>query len=93
MAVPLEGGFRLSGAKQFIAAAGDADAFLVSVRHQGELALFWVPRDAAGAQLTLQRLADLSPRTLATMHGASFSGDGGNALRELALVVREVLLV
>jgi flavorubredoxin len=42
---------------------------------------------------TLQRLADLSPRTLATMHGASFSGDGGNALRELALVVREVLLV
>lgn len=40
---------------------------------------------------TLQRLADLEPRTLATMHGASFSGDGGRALRQLALVIREIL--
>ncbi len=40
---------------------------------------------------TLQRLADLEPRTLAAMHGASFSGDGGRALRELALVIREIL--
>jgi flavorubredoxin len=40
---------------------------------------------------TLQRLAALSPLTLATMHGASFSGDGGGALRDLARVLREVL--
>jgi len=40
---------------------------------------------------TLERLADLGPRTLATMHGASFSGDGSAALRALALVVREIL--
>jgi alkylation response protein AidB-like acyl-CoA dehydrogenase len=58
IAVPFEGGFRLSGTKQFIAAAADADAFLVSARHQGALALYWVPRDAAGTQLALQRLAD-----------------------------------
>jgi glyoxylase-like metal-dependent hydrolase (beta-lactamase superfamily II) len=38
---------------------------------------------------TLQRLADLEPRTLAVMHGSSFSGDGGPALRDLARVVRE----
>jgi len=33
---------------------------------------------------TLRQLAELSPRTLALMHGPSFSGDGGSALRALA---------
>jgi flavorubredoxin len=33
---------------------------------------------------TLHRLAELEPRTLAVMHGSSFSGDGGGALRGLA---------
>jgi flavorubredoxin len=33
---------------------------------------------------TIRRLAELSPRTLALMHGPSFSGDGGSALRALA---------
>jgi flavorubredoxin len=32
----------------------------------------------------LEHLADLEPRTLAVMHGPSFEGDGGVALRELA---------
>ena len=32
----------------------------------------------------LEQLADLEPRTLAVMHGSSFEGDGGVALRELA---------
>lgn len=40
---------------------------------------------------TLQRLAGLQPRTLAVMHGSSFSGDGGRAVRELAAVLREQL--
>jgi flavorubredoxin len=38
-----------------------------------------------------QRLARLEPKTLATMHGSVFSGDGGAALRDLARVMREVL--
>jgi flavorubredoxin len=33
---------------------------------------------------TMRMLADLEPTTLAVMHGASFKGDGGSALRELA---------
>jgi flavorubredoxin len=33
---------------------------------------------------TLRTLADLEPRTLALMHGASYRGDGGTALRGLA---------
>ena len=33
---------------------------------------------------TIRSLADLSPRTLALMHGPSFAGDGGRALRALA---------
>jgi len=33
---------------------------------------------------TMNRLADLEPSTLALMHGSSFSGDGGTALRALA---------
>ena len=40
---------------------------------------------------TLQRLAALKPRTLATMHGSSFSGDGERAVRGLAQVIREIL--
>lgn len=39
----------------------------------------------------MEELADLQPRTLAIMHGSSFRGDGGNALRGLASVMREVL--
>lgn len=39
----------------------------------------------------LQRLADLSPRTLAVMHGSSFRGDGGNQVRELAVVIKDLL--
>jgi flavorubredoxin len=33
---------------------------------------------------TMRRLADLEPRTLAIMHGSSYSGDCATALRELA---------
>jgi hypothetical protein len=33
---------------------------------------------------TIRRLADLSPHTLALMHGSSFAGDGAAALRALA---------
>jgi alkylation response protein AidB-like acyl-CoA dehydrogenase len=58
LAVPFEGGFRLSGTKRFIAAAAAADGFVVSARCAGELALFWVGADAAGGQLTTHRLAD-----------------------------------
>ena len=39
----------------------------------------------------LQGLADLKPRTLATMHGSTFIGDGERALRDLAVVMRETL--
>jgi len=40
---------------------------------------------------TLQRLADLEPQVLAVMHGSSFAGDGGRALRELARIIAETL--
>jgi hypothetical protein len=33
---------------------------------------------------TIRQLAELSPRTLALMHGPSFAGDGASALRALA---------
>jgi flavorubredoxin len=39
----------------------------------------------------MQELADLKPRTLATMHGSVFVGDGEQALEELAGVIREVM--
>jgi hypothetical protein len=37
-----------------------------------------------GMGATLRRLSALEPRTLALMHGPSFAGDGGGALRALA---------
>lgn len=39
----------------------------------------------------LHSLADLQPRTLAAMHGSTFVGDGAQALRDLAVVMRETL--
>ena len=39
---------------------------------------------SAATGTTLRRLASLEPATLAVMHGSSFSGDGGAALRGLA---------
>jgi flavorubredoxin len=40
---------------------------------------------------TLKRLAALKPKTLATMHGSTFVGDGERALNDVAGVVKEVL--
>jgi len=40
---------------------------------------------------TLQRLAALKPRTLATMHGSTFVGDGAQALAGLTQVIQDVL--
>jgi len=57
-ATPFEGGYKLNGVKRFIAGAAQADAFLVSARAAGEVALLWLPRETAGAQLELEPLAD-----------------------------------
>jgi len=40
---------------------------------------------------TLQRLAELHPRRLATMHGSVYVGDGSKALYDLAAIWRELL--
>ena len=39
----------------------------------------------------LFRLAALKPKTLATMHGSTFIGDGERALRDLAAALKDVL--
>jgi flavorubredoxin len=39
----------------------------------------------------LESLAERAPRTLATMHGSTYYGDGAQALRDLAAVMRDVL--
>lgn len=39
----------------------------------------------------LQKLADLKPRTIVPMHGSAYAGDGERAIRDLAVVMREVL--
>lgn len=39
----------------------------------------------------LEGLARLEPRTLAIMHGSSYSGDGARAIRDLAAMMREVI--
>ncbi len=39
----------------------------------------------------LNRLSQLKPRTLATMHGSSFRGDGSKAVMELTGVIKELL--
>jgi flavorubredoxin len=39
----------------------------------------------------MQGLAALNPQTLAPMHGSAFAGNGSQAIRDLAVVMREVL--
>jgi len=39
----------------------------------------------------LETLAQSSPKTLAVMHGSTYHGDGAQALRDLATVMRDVL--
>jgi len=39
----------------------------------------------------MQGLAELNPRTIAPMHGSAYIGDGAQAIRNLAVVMREVL--
>ena len=40
----------------------------------------------------MRRLGDLSPTTLAVMHGSLYSGDGGKALYDLAIACEEQYL-
>jgi flavorubredoxin len=40
---------------------------------------------------TLERVAKLAPKRIATMHGSTFEGDGARAIRDLAGGLREVL--
>lgn len=49
----------------------------------------YVPYTIKAEQL-LQDLGALKPQTLATQHGSTFAGDGERALRDLALVMKEV---
>ena len=44
---------------------------------------------APGTPATIERLADLTPQTLALMHGSSFSGDCAGTLRALAADYRD----
>lgn len=41
--------------------------------------------------IIMQKLAALKPRTIAPMHGSAYAGDGERAIRDVAVVMREVL--
>ncbi|MGA0025228.1 MAG: acyl-CoA dehydrogenase family protein [Burkholderiales bacterium] len=58
MAKPFEGGFRVSGEKQFIIGASAADGYLVTALDGDALQLLWVPRDAAGCSGDSVPIAD-----------------------------------
>ncbi|RYD57785.1 MAG: acyl-CoA dehydrogenase [Sphingomonadales bacterium] len=53
-------GFRLTGAKRFVAHGHVADLILVAAKTEGGTTLFAVPGDAAGLAATPERLADAS---------------------------------
>ncbi len=57
-ATPFEGGYRVSGGKQFVIGAGAADGYLVTANAADGLQLLWVPRSAAGCSTAQQPLAD-----------------------------------
>ena len=57
-ATPFEGGYRVSGKKQFVVGAAGANGYLVTAQSPDGLQLMWVPRDAAGCATGLVPLAD-----------------------------------
>jgi flavorubredoxin len=57
--------------------------------YQAGILAEYVPYTPLTAQ-NLKMLADLKPKTLAIMHGSSFTGDCGRALDDLNVVLREV---
>lgn len=46
---------------------------------------------SANTDEQLKRIAALEPKTLAVMHGSSFSGDGKQAINDMAAAMRDVL--
>lgn len=59
------------------------------LEYQAGILADYVPYTPLTSQ-NLTKLAELKPRTLAIMHGSSFSGDCARALRELDTAFREV---
>jgi hypothetical protein len=59
------------------------------VEYQAGLLMDYLPFTLNTERL-LHELATLKPKTLAAMHGSTFVGDGERALRDLAVVMREV---
>jgi flavorubredoxin len=59
------------------------DSDLVEAALHGER-IFHSTCPGPNASTTLRKLAELAPKRLAIMHGASFEGDGRKALRDLA---------
>ena len=57
--------------------------------YQGGMLAEYVPYTPQTA-LNLKKLADLNPKTLAIMHGSSFTGDCAQALNDLNVMLREV---
>ncbi|HUA15855.1 MAG TPA: MBL fold metallo-hydrolase [Verrucomicrobiae bacterium] len=57
--------------------------------YQAGILAEYVPYTSLTAQ-NLRKLADLNPKTLAIMHGSSFSGDCVRALHDLNVMLREV---
>jgi flavorubredoxin len=60
-----------------------------ATRMQAGPLMDYVPYTPKTARL-LAELAEMEPRTLAIMHGSSFSGNGADALRRLAPVYEEI---
>ena len=56
--------------------------------YQAGILAYYVPYTHVTAQ-TLKKLADLKPKTLAVMHGSSFTGDCANALNDLNVALRD----
>ncbi len=57
-ATPFEGGFRVNGSKRFIVGATNADGYIVSANSAAGMQLLWVLKDAPGATLKFDMLAD-----------------------------------
>jgi len=97
-ATPFEGGFRVNGSKRFVIGASNADGYIVSANAAQGMQLLWVPRDAPGATMAFDTLADGRQSGTLTLSDVTVSKDnvvntGDAAAKSLARAIDHTAVI
>ncbi|MGE5525948.1 MAG: acyl-CoA dehydrogenase family protein [Rhodospirillaceae bacterium] len=69
-ATPFEGGYRLEGVKRYVSGGAAADGYILTARVDDDVAMFWVPRQTPGVDVSSEPLADGRPSATVSLENA-----------------------